>query len=345
MSEARSKEEPKWSEDRVRELFRNSADVIVQKCQIGDDSSTDIVLAYSDGLCDSSQIGLVVLPGLSKLVSEKGTLDDDSVWMAGKLPLVTFDETPTSGQLSESVFQGDLLIFILQSGTAYRLSIGNLPRRSPSESNTEISIKGPKDGFVEDIVVNVALIRKRIRSSDLCNESFTIGRRTKTRISLLYFHDIISPDVLKEVKRRLSQIDIDGIYGSGQIEEMIADSKYSMFPLFASTGRPDYTVNSLLAGRFVLIVDGSPLALIGPAELSLILKSPEDIHFNYAYVSFARVVRGQACSYPFSFPGFGRPLGISPGSKSHSGSWLQFPSRVWVCPCRANGNVSAAHAA
>nr|WP_233567669.1 spore germination protein [Cohnella faecalis] len=56
---------------------------------------------------------------------------------------------------------------------------------------------------------------------------------------------------------------------------MIADSKYSMFPLFASTGRPDYTVNSLLAGRFVLIVDGSPLALIGPAELSLILKSPK----------------------------------------------------------------------
>jgi len=184
------------------------------------------------------------------------------------------------------------------------VNISQIPGRSPEESSTEISIKGPKDGFVESVVTNVALIRKRIRSKSLCYERYVLGTRTKTKVGLLYFEDIISPKILKEVKLRLEKIDVDGISGIGQLEEVLSDSKYSLFPLFDFTGRPDYAVSCLLNGRFIIIVDGNPMVLIGPGTFTLLLKSPEDIHFSFFYVSFVRLIRALSFLLSIILPGF-----------------------------------------
>jgi len=161
----------------------------------------------------------------------------------------------------------------------------------PTESSTEISIKGPKDGFNEDMATSVALIRKRLRSHSLHVQEFTLGRRTKTKLSLLYFEDIISPKILNAVQKSLNSIDTDGIYSINQLEEGLTGSRYKFLPLLDYTGRPDYCVNSLLSGRFLIVMDGNPLVIVGPAGLSLLLKSPEDIHFNYTYIAFARLIR------------------------------------------------------
>ncbi|GED29378.1 hypothetical protein BCE02nite_05190 [Brevibacillus centrosporus] len=187
--------------------------------------------------------------------------------------------------------EGDLFLFFVNEFRFYRMHLNSVPKRPPEESSTEISIKGPKDGFTEDITTSVALIRKRIRSHSLHVEEFVIGKRTKTKVALLYFTDIISPKILAEVKTRLTSIVTDGLYSINQLEEALTGSKLKILPLIEYTGRTDFCVNALLAGRFVLVLDGNPMVLVGPAGLSLILKSPEDIHFNYTYISFARVIR------------------------------------------------------
>ncbi|MED4911157.1 spore germination protein [Brevibacillus centrosporus] len=187
--------------------------------------------------------------------------------------------------------EGDLFLFFVNEFRFYRMHLNCVPKRPPEESSTEISIKGPKDGFTEDITTSVALIRKRIRSHSLHVEEFVIGKRTKTKVALLYFTDIISPKILAEVKTRLTSIVTDGLYSINQLEEALTGSKLKILPLIEYTGRTDFCVNALLAGRFVLVLDGNPMVLVGPAGLSLILKSPEDIHFNYTYISFARVIR------------------------------------------------------
>ncbi|QJD83143.1 spore germination protein [Cohnella herbarum] len=294
----------KWDEVKLRELFVHSADVQIQSCKLDDQPNSEVMLIFSEGLCDSVQIAQIVLPELEKLIKKAQFSDLLSGEITGTLPLIYIKEEESADTLIEYLFQGDLILFFKASERMYKMNICNRPQRMPEESNTEISIKGPKDGFTEDLVINVALIRKRIRSTSLNYETFTLGRRTKTKIGLLYFQDILSPKILKEVRVRISKIDVDGIYSINQLEEMLSDSKFTIFPTFAVTGRPDYVVNSLLAGRFILIVDGIPMVLIGPAGLSLIMKSPEDIHFNYTYISFARIIRLVSLFLSIVLPGF-----------------------------------------
>ncbi|ALS25879.1 germination protein GerA [Paenibacillus sp. 32O-W] len=283
-------EKERWTEQKLRDLFAGSADVVIQTCRFGEQEILEVVIVYAEGLCNSQEIGKTVFPELKKLHRLQGSFDDPLVKLSCSLPLKPFSGA-SSDQLAEAVFQGDLLLLFVKENVLCSIDISDRPMRQPKESNTEISVKGPKDGFVEDITVNIALIRKRLRNPSLHIEITTIGRRTKTKVGLMYFHDILDPAVLKEVRSRLGQLDVDGLFSIYQLEAALTKPKFNILPLMDFTGRPDYAVSSLLAGRFVLIVDGLPMVLIAPATLSLILKSPEDTHFNYTYVSFARIIR------------------------------------------------------
>ncbi|NOV01881.1 spore germination protein [Paenibacillus sp. LMG 31457] len=289
----------------LRQLFANCSDVQIQIYLFGeDDPSSTVMMIYAEGLCDAVQIGKIVLPELNIVYKENGFEYLQNGYALGSLPLISFDGEATEQEMTDCVFQGDLLLVFLASDAMYKLNICNRPQRTPDESSVEISIKGPKDGFVEDLSTNIALIRKRIRSNSLCCETTILGRRTRTKIGLMYIKDILAPNILLEVRSRLNKIDVDGIYSINQVEEALTDKKFSLFPITDFTGRPDYAVNCLLAGRFILIVDGNPLILIAPGNFSLIMKSPEDIHFSFQYVSFARLIRFFSFWISILLPGF-----------------------------------------
>ncbi|GAA3399562.1 spore germination protein [Paenibacillus hodogayensis] len=296
-----------WSEQQLEQLFAGSADVQIQTYRFGErDSSSGTMLIYSEGLCDSGEIVKTVLPALNRAYHENGLQHLQNGRSFSSLPLIALSENGQANakDLMDAVYQGDLVISFLETGMLYKLNICHRPERSPGESSTEISIKGPKDGFVEDATINIALIRKRIRSNTLCTETTILGRRTRTKIGLLYISDIISSDILKEVRKRLKKIDVDGIYSISQLEDALSDVKYSLFPLLDFTGRPDYAVASLLAGRFIIVIDGNPMVLIGPATFDLLLKSPEDMHFNFWYVSLTRLIRVISFWLAVLLPGF-----------------------------------------
>ncbi|MNI35188.1 Spore germination protein XA [compost metagenome] len=168
----------------------------------------------------------------------------------------------------------------------------------------EVSIKGPKDGFVEELPTNVALVRKRLRTNSLCYEQFKIGTRSKSRVALLYIEDIIQPEILGEARERLLNFQIDALFSGSQLEEILSDSSSSLFPLIDYTGRPDYVADCLIHGRFAIIVDGSPIAVIAPANLTLLFKTPEDIYLPYYYVTFERILRWIALVISMLLPGF-----------------------------------------
>ncbi|MDF2717655.1 MAG: spore gernimation protein GerA [Paenibacillus sp.] len=305
MSDSKLAEEAPWSEQRLRQLFDKSADVQIQAyCFAENDPGSFLLMIYSEGLCDSSQIGKIILPELGRAYEKDGFRHLSHAQVQGVLPLITFGGDVTEEQIMDAVYQGDLVISFQATNVLYKLNICNRPDRTPEESTTEISIKGPKDGFVEDLTINIALVRKRLRTNTLCCETSILGRRTRTKIGLLYIRDIIAPELLTEVRKRLSRIDIDGIYSISQLEEALSDVKYTLFPLIDFSGRPDYAVTSLLAGRFVIVVDGNPMVLIGPATFALILKSPEDVHFSFQYVSLTRIIRLISFWLAIFLPGF-----------------------------------------
>lgn len=163
--------------------------------------------------------------------------------------------------------------------------------RGITESSSEPLIRGPKDSFTENHAINIGLIRKRIKDSNLWIEDKKIGRRTKTKVSLIYIKDIADSKNIKMVKKHLNNIDIDGIIDSGYIRDYLETKQKSSFPKMISSERPDLTCQNLLNGKIVILVENSPIALILPATLDDFLKSSEDYYQKSINATFSRILR------------------------------------------------------
>jgi hypothetical protein len=148
--------------------------------------------------------------------------------------------------------------------------------RAVSTPTAETSVNGPKDSFNESILMNLGLIKRRIKTDKLINEDFMLGRKTLTKVSLLYCNDIVKDELVDLVRDRLNNIDIDGIIDSGYIRELIEKEQKSLFPKIISTERPDLACTSLLDGKIIILVENSPFILILPAVLNDFFKSPQD---------------------------------------------------------------------
>lgn len=213
-------------------------------------------------------------------------------------------ESITIREAAEKVLDGFLIVCLFEKNYFIAIDVAKKPKRSVEESKSEIAIRGPREGFVEDLETNIALLRKRLKTSHLCYQKFILGSETKTAVALLYLDDIMNEQLLNEVVRRLKKVEFDGIYSAMQLESLIEDEPTSIVPMIADSTRPDFVVECLLKGRFAILVDGNPSVIVGPANLSFLLKSPEDLHFPYYVVSFSRFFRLMGLMTAVFLPGF-----------------------------------------
>lgn len=163
--------------------------------------------------------------------------------------------------------------------------------RGITESSSEPLIRGPKDSFTENHAINIGLIRKRIKDPNLWIEEKKIGRRTKTKVSLIYIKDIADQRNIKMIKKHINNIDIDGIIDSGYIRDYLETKQKSSFPKMISSERPDLACQNLLNGKIVVLVENSPIVLILPATLDDFLKSSEDYYQKSTNATFSRILR------------------------------------------------------
>ncbi len=292
-------------EDKLHELFHGCSDVVIQKYNFGNNEmKSECVLSYCSGICDTKQINETVLGHLHdlyKITQFKSTSEIDN---NKNFPITIISGQQPIRNLVLKVFDGELVIYFSHAHSYFSIDIADPPQRIPSEPNTEVSIRGPKDGFVEEIDINIALIRKRLKTTSLKLENYVIGKRSGTRICLLYIDDVINMQYIEEARQRIQRVDIDIVVSSNELEDILGDSSYSIFPLLDYTGRPDYAVQCLTKGRFIMIVEGSPTVSIAPANLFLLTKAPEDASFNFLYVSFARLLRLVGFIISLLLPGF-----------------------------------------
>ena len=163
--------------------------------------------------------------------------------------------------------------------------------RSIDESKSEAIIRGPKDSFTENYMVNIGLIRKRIKDSSLVFDELRIGRRTKTKVSISYISSIVKNDYVSRIKDKLGQMDVDGLIDSGPIRDFLSCNNNCAFPTIISTERPDNCIDSLLNGKIVIIVENSPFALIVPGVFMDIFHVSEDNYQVPINVSVTRVLK------------------------------------------------------
>jgi hypothetical protein len=191
----------------------------------------------------------------------------------------------------KQILEGNTVLLIDELEKGFVFHSINTFGRNINESITERTIRGPREGFVEDIQKNIMLIRRKIKTPSLRVENVMIGTQTNTQISVVYIKGIASETIVKEVHQRLSRIEIDGILESHYIESMIKDSPRSPVPTIYSTERPDRICGSLLDGKVAILVDGTPFVLTVPAVFVEFLHSNEDYYDSALVATLIRWIR------------------------------------------------------
>lgn len=204
--------------------------------------------------------------------------------------------------LVESILRGETVVAIEGLHEAFVIETRNIDKRAIDQPATEQVIRGPREGFIEPIGTNISLIRYRLQSPDLRIKTMEIGVRTKSKVAVCYMEGITSPALVKEVNKRLSKIEIDGVLDSGYLEQFIEDNHYSPFPQVQYTERPDKVVANLLEGRVSILVDGSPLALLVPTVFSQFYQTVEDYTERFLLMSSIRFARLIALMFSLIFP-------------------------------------------
>jgi spore germination protein KA len=203
----------------------------------------------------------------------------------------------------QSLFEGYVILLIDRVKEALIFDIRGGEHRSPEEPPIERTLRGSREGFVEDIIVNISLIRKRLSDPNLVIEKSTIGRRTRTDIAILYIDDIADPELVANIKDKIKQIDVDGIAAIGYIEQFIEDNPRSIFPQLRSTERPDKLVTELLEGKVAIVANGTPWVLIAPSQFINFMQASEDYYERIIVANFTRLFRFFAFFLAISLPG------------------------------------------
>lgn len=196
-----------------------------------------------------------------------------------------FDEAVTA------VMSGPMVLLVDGEPSAIVVDYRAYPGRNPSAPTIEQVMRGPQDGFVENIVFNTALVRRRVRDPGLRFEMVKVGRRSQTDVAVTYIEGLTNPALVAEVRRRLKRIEIDGIPTADQeLVELLGRQPWNPFPTARLTERPDTVAINLYDGHVVVIIDTTPVALVLPISFFQLLQHPEDYHVAPVFGTYLRWV-------------------------------------------------------
>lgn len=276
----------------LKEVFDRSSDIVFREFQIYGKKGT---LIFLDGLVNTELIDSDVLKPL--LQYGKNNVSSTCI---SNLKELLLEHVITAAQIShgnkltditDHVLSGDTVLLIDGMQEALFISVREWEKRGVEEPVAESVVRGPREGFTENLRTNTSLIRRRLKTHRLKMELKTVGRLSKTNIVITYLDGIADESLVKEVCERISRIDIDAILESGYIEELIMDNPLSLFPQVAYTERPDKLVGNILEGHVGILIDNTPFCLIAPQTFFQFLQATEDYYLRYPVATFVRCIR------------------------------------------------------
>ncbi|MEH6945238.1 spore germination protein [Bacillus sp. JJ722] len=251
----------------------------------------EVNLYYVNGLCDTAFI-VQLLEELVELNDHERKNRHTFDVIKNRLVHQSVENIQTLDELVDQVLTG-LIVFLIE-GEEYGLvvDVRSYPGRQPAEPDTEKVVRGSRDGYVENIIINTALTRRRIHDERLRFEIMKVGERSKTDIVIGYIKDVANPDLVETVKERIQEIKIDGLTMADKtVEEFIVKQGYNPYPLVRYTERADVGATHLLEGHVLIYVDTSPSVIITPTTFFLHMQHAEEYRQSPTVGTFIRWVR------------------------------------------------------
>lgn len=276
-----------WQDLGVGESF----DIIVREFKVGGKGAA---LFFVDGFAKDAVL-VWVMQSLFRVLREQIALNVCQKILDHHLPYIEVSELESLDAAETSILSGALVLFIDGEKKAIEIDAREYPARSPEEPDVERVTRGSRDGFVETLIFNTALIRRRVRDPRLRIEHLTVGRRSKSDVCLVYIKDVANPELVETVRGRIDKIDVDGLpMAEKSLEEFIARTGYSPFPKVRYTERPDVAAVHLFEGHVVIIADTSPSVMIAPTTLFHHLQHAEEYRQSPLVGTYIRWVRSLA---------------------------------------------------
>lgn len=277
-----------------KNIFKNDETLIIREFENKRLKAAQCCIIYLDGMVNTEIVNEnIIQPVLRNDLSED--IESDNLLEELKKKVIVSNNVTLETEINKivsSIIYGDTLFLLEGYDKALVISSKGWQTRSISEPDSAKVIRGPREGFTESIMVNLSLVRRKIKNPDLKFKFKEIGERTHTKTCICYIEGLAKESILSELKQRLDKIEIDGIVDSGYIQELIRDAPYTPFETVGSSERPDVIAAKLLEGRIALFVDGSPFVLTVPYLVVENFQANEDYYNNYIFSTMNRLIRG-----------------------------------------------------
>lgn len=265
-----------------------SFDIIRRDIIIGGRAS---VFYYIDGFIKDEVMLKIMDSFLS--VTEKDMPEDAEGFIQKHVPYVEVDVAEDFDEIIRNVLSGPACLFIDGYKECIVLDCRTYPARSVDEPDKDKSLRGSRDGFVETIVFNTALMRRRIRDPHLIMEMTEAGQASRTDIAICYMSDRVDIELLNNLKKRIENLQLDDLRMNQQslAEALFKRKWFNPFPKFKYTERPDTAAACLLEGKVVILVDNSPSAMILPTSVLDMIEEANDYYFPTVTAVYLKVTR------------------------------------------------------
>ena len=289
------------NEKAVRQAFSDCDDLKVRKLSIGKNGSVKGFVCYIEVNAGNNMVNV-----LGRMLAYLEGLPDEQVVENVKGNAFALSDVEPYEYMEDAILGvliGDSVFFVDGVARALKIPDQGYPKMGVSKSEAEKVVRGSDESFTESEKANTALIRKRIRNTQLKVKEFQVGVRSFTNVASVYVEGLADPKLIQEIHARLTDYDIDGVMDSGVMEQLAEESWLSPFPQFQSTRRPDRAAMEVLNGKIVVLVDNSPVALLLPTDVNSFLKTTDDYYNRFHMATFARIIRYVAAFFALTLPG------------------------------------------
>ncbi|WP_202080968.1 spore germination protein [Caldalkalibacillus salinus] len=289
--------------NQIKQALEPNDDVIFQSIKFQTDMG---YLVYIPELVDDALVREIqrYLPLISQNQSQETDIRDALSTQFAVTFLDSHDNQAYVNNVVQALFIGHTVLMLPEFNLTCYFQTEKMEGRLITEPQAEQMVRGPREGFVENIHTNLMLVRKKLKSPQLKVQYLSIGRDTQTTLAIVYLEGTAKSDIVNEVRKRLESIDVDGVVSSREIEEMIQDHPFSPFPTMMNTERPDSVVSSLLEGKVAIMTDGSPFTIMGPTVFFEFFSTSQD-YYNQSFSSTCmRLLRILGLFVAVSIPAF-----------------------------------------
>ncbi len=281
----------------IKELTSDSPDFLIRRFKVGLRADVTAAIVFLDSMAKTDTVNELIMKSMLSSPSAEVAAEVESAEalytkiQSHALALGEVKDCDDWSSMMKQLLMGDTIILLEGCEKAIACGTRGGETRAVSEPTTQTVVRGPKEGFVESLFTNISLVRRRIKSSDLTLEMFQVGSTSLTNVAMLYMKNIANPRVVDEVRKRVESINIDAIFESGMVEEMIQENHFTPFPTIFNTERPDTISSNIMEGRVALIIDGNPFVLVMPTIFAQFFQNSSDYEERYDMATVVRLIR------------------------------------------------------